>query len=165
MEKSHRQNTSSLIKKLASAAVLSMGLLSGFSLIACGGDTTAPPADANAKITLTGPKGGQSFKVGDSLVVTWTYKADDPDAVNAVDPQISLDGGMNWAFLRREGSIPPASVLWGRFAWKITPTVALVSGASVSSVSNNVLVRVEQYSTHDETKISTTKSAITITAP
>ena len=119
----------------------------GAGLTGCQGEETGPGDDA--KITLTSPLGGESFKVGDTLWIKWTVK-DDPDPVDAVDPMYSPDNGQSWKTLSQ--SIGPTYRNWGNFGWKIPDS--LVIGATTHKLAGNTkgLIRVEQYSTQEEDK-------------
>lgn len=99
-------------------------------------------------IRLTNPLGGESFKVGDTLPITWTIKDDPGDPIDAVDVFLSPDSGKTWGFLRAS-SIPPESVLWERFPWVVMDSIYIL-GKKTNLVGNpGVCIRVEQYSTSD----------------
>jgi hypothetical protein len=99
-------------------------------------------------IRLTYPLGGESFKVGDTLPITWTVKDDPANPVDAVDVMASPDSGKTWAYLR-PGSILPESPSWERVPW-IVPESLSVFGNKTGLVGNpGVCIRVEQYSTPD----------------
>jgi len=99
-------------------------------------------------IRLTYPLGGESFKVGDTLPITWITKSNSPDPVDAVDVMISPDSGKTWAYLR-SSSIPPDSPDWGRFPWIVADSISML-GKKTNIVGNpGVCVRVEQYSSPD----------------
>ncbi|GEM_PF-1652243 len=156
-----------LLTRFASlaAAALFIGLagLAAISFTACDDPASSPactsPVNTGAMITLVSPACGSSFKMGDSLRVKWTVSAD-ADAPDAVDVQLSPDGGATWGFIHK-GSIPNTSVLWGNYAWKIDSVN--VSGSLVSVVGTQVRIRVMQYSTPDLKKIAVSGD-LTITA-
>lgn len=147
------------LKALAFAGLLAAGL----SATGCQEDDATGPA-SDAKITLTKPVGGETYKVGDSLKVTWTIKDDPSDPIDAVDVLLSPDDGMTWGYLR-SGSITPLSASWQNFAWKIKDTL-VVNTVKVALAGNaKCRVRVMQYSTADSKEISTSARAFSILAP
>ena len=147
---------------LAAAATLSLGL-AAFALTACGDEATSAPA-STGRISLTQPKGGESFKVGDTLRVAWTVTSD-PEAPDAVDVKISADGGKTWGWITR-GSIAKGTpgTTWPNFKWAVKEST-IVAGANVGLVGKDVLVRVLQYSATDPKMISDIAKPIKITAP
>jgi hypothetical protein len=150
------------IKKNRSVTLAAAALLAGlaaYSFTAC--DSTDSPASTGL-ITLTSPKGGETFVMGETVHIKWTVKVDDK-APNAVDPQLSLDTGKTWLNIR-SGSIPDNSILWGDFPW-LVDSVKVSGTAKVSLAGKAVLVRVIQYNTLDPKQISALTKLITITAP
>lgn len=143
------------------AAALSLGL-AAFAFTGCGDEATAPAS--TGFITLTSPKGGETYKIGDTLRVTWSV-TNDPEAPDAVDVKISADGGTTWGWITRK-SIPkesPTATTWPSFKWAVTEST-LIAGVNVGLAGKDVLVRAEQYTPNDPKKISPPKS-IHITAP
>ena len=149
----------STVKRIS--LVLVASALSSLTPSACNSspETTSPASDS--LITLISPLGGETFRVGDSLRIKWTVK-DDPDAPNAVDPELSPDSGKTWGVLSSK-SIVPLSPEWGNFAWAVGDSL-LVEGYNVSLIGKPVMIRVQQYNTSEAKKISAMKS-VTITAP
>jgi hypothetical protein len=141
-----------------SAAALFAGL-AAFAFTAC--DSTDSPPASTGLITLTSPKGGETFKVGETVHIKWTVKVDDK-APNAVDPQVSLDTGKTWLNLRQ--SIPDNSAMWGDFPW-LVDSVKHTSLQKIPLAGKKVLLRVEQYSTSLPEQRSTLTKLISITAP
>jgi hypothetical protein len=154
---------SDTIKKKSLISIAAAALSAGLAMTALSGcdESTSPPASTGL-ITLTAPKGGQSFKVGSVMHVTWTVKAD-PEAPDAVDVKVSVDEGKTWGFLR-SGSIPDDSEIWGDFPWTVVDSVT-IGGKKEGLIGKAVLVRVMQYSVSDPKKISTIAAPISITAP
>jgi len=109
-----------------------------------------PDADANAcpgdstQILLTFPKGGESFRIGDTLRVKWKLCNEGVTQINAVDPLISPDSGKTWCFMK-QNSIPSGDPGFGNYAWKIPDSVEL-QGQRFSLKNNaKCRVKVEQY--------------------
>ena len=149
-----------------SGVLVFSGLLAaGAVLVGCPAEENAGP-DSNALITLTSPKGGETFKIGDTLWITWTTR-DATDPVEAVDPLISPDSGKTWINMRSSGSIPMNSPSWGRWGWQVKDTVTHVSSQTKYPLAGNakVFVKVQQYQSSDPLKISVTPKPITIVAP
>ncbi len=136
-------------------------LLGGVALWTGCTDSPTSDVDPNALVSLTSPKAGQSFKVGQTMSVQWTTKADAPDPVDNVDIQYSPTGAAPWGFCRTE-SIPQGTASWGNFMWTV-PDSLLIGGVNVSTVSTNGRIRVMQYSTANPLMISTS-GVISITA-
>lgn len=143
------------------AAALSLGL-AAFAFTACGDEAAGP--SSTGLITLTSPKGGETFKVGDSLRVSWSVK-DDPEAPDAVDVKISVDGGKTWGWISK-GSIPKNAkpTTWPNFSWAVKEST-LIAGVNVGLVGKDMLLRVLQYSATDPKMISDIASPVHITAP
>jgi hypothetical protein len=142
------------------AAALSLGL-AAFAFTGCGDEATSPAS--TGFITLTSPQGGETYKVGDTLRVTWSVTSD-LEAPDAVDVKISADGGTTWGWITRK-SIPKEETptTWPSFKWAVTEST-LVAGVNVGLVGKDVLVRVLQYSATDPKKISDIPKPIHITA-
>src|SRR3954470_13573445 len=105
-------------------------LASGFLLAALLFQSCSQPEEENAcpgdgtQILLTSPKGGETFKIGDTLRVKWKLCNTGSAEINAVDPMISPDGGTTWCFLK-QNSIPAGDASFGNYAWKIPDSVGL----------------------------------------
>lgn len=137
-------------------------LLAGLILTRC----SEPEADADAcpgdgtQILLTAPKGGEAFKVGDSLRVKWKLCNSGPTEINAVDLLLSPDSGATWCFMR-VSSLPIEDARFGNYAWKIPDSISLQGEWFRLKNNAKCRVRVEQYSTSDE-KQRSTSAAFTI---
>lgn len=139
-----------LLSTLIAAAALSMG-----------GCATEEEAGGSGKIQLTYPRGGETFKEGDSLYITWKVAAGDLGEFTSVQPRISLDDGASWVDLRPTGSISTSSANWGRWGWKIDSVI--VSGAKKAVAPNSMVrFRVMEYSTQKPELIATSSKASTI---
>jgi hypothetical protein len=69
-------------------------------------------------ITILAPRGGETFSVGDTLVVRWNTIV---NQVPEVLLQMSIDGGESWITLNPGGSISSADPSWGAFALVLGP--------------------------------------------
>lgn len=136
-------------------------LAAGAGLSGCQGEETTGP-NSNAKITLTHPLGGESFKVGDTVWIRWTVK-DDPNPVEAVDPMFSPDNGMSWKTLSQ--SIGPTYRTWGNFGWKIPDSLFIITTWFQLAGTTQGLIRVKDYTTDDPLNQSTLTKTFSITAP
>ena len=143
------------------AAALSLGL-AAFAFTGCGEEATAPAS--TGLITLTSPMGGETYKVGDTLRVTWSV-TNDLEAPDAVDVKVSADGGTTWGWISRK-SIPKdeTPTTWPSLKWAVTEST-LIAGVNVGLVGKDVLVRVLQYAKTDPKLISDIAKPIRITAP
>lgn len=111
-------------------------------------EENACPADGT-QILLTSPKGGESFKVGDTLRVKWKLCNTGPAEITAVDPMISPDSGTTWCFMK-QNSIPAGVPGFGDYAWKIPDSVQLQGEWFQLKGNSKCRIKVEQYSTSDE---------------
>jgi hypothetical protein len=146
-------------RSVSLAAALSLGL-AAFTFTGCGDEATAP--SSTGLITITSPTGGETLKVGDTLLVTWSVK-NDPLAPDAVDVRISADGGTSWGWITK-GSIPKdPPTTWPSFKWAVKEST-LIAGVNVGLVGKDVLVRVEQYTPDSPDEISVIPKPIHITA-
>jgi hypothetical protein len=110
-------------------------------------DENACPSDST-QILLTSPKGGQTFKVGDTLRVKWKLCNTGPTQIDAVDPMLSPDGGTTWCFLK-VNSIPVGDASFGNYAWKIPDSIGLQGEFFQLKNNSKCRIKVEQYSTSD----------------
>lgn len=146
-------------KRLTGALAFSGLLAVSVQMAGCAADESTGAA-GDALIVLKTPKGGETFKVGDTLWVTWTVKDDPSDPINAVDPMLSHDDGKTWTALRT--SIPPDAPSWLRWGWAVKDSLT-IGGVKTSLVGNTQLrLKVQQYSTQDPKKISAPSAAFTI---
>ena len=145
--------------RIAPAAAL---VLAGLLLARCSepeSDSGACPDDGT-QILLTAPKGGETFKVGDSLRVKWKLCNAGASEINAVDLLLSPDSGSTWCYMR-VNSMPVGDALFGDFAWKIPDSIGLQGEWFKLKDNARCRIRVEQYSTADE-KQRSTSGAFTI---
>ena len=111
-------------------------------------DGTACPDDST-QILLISPKGGESFRIGDTLRVKWKLCNAGLTEINAVDPFLSPDDGKTWCFMK-VNSIPVGDPSFGNYAWKIPDSVALQGQGFSLKNNSKCRIRVEQYSTSDD---------------
>lgn len=138
------------------------GLLAG-ALAACSDEESpaGPSENPNALITLSSPKGGETYRIGDTVWVEWTVK-DVANPVDAVDPMLSADSGKNWVNLK-SASIAVGTLSWGRWGWKVPDSVRSSTGY-IRLAGRSVKLKVEQYSTSDSLKMAHS-GFFTLTAP
>lgn len=148
------------IRRFSGALVLSGLLAVSAQMAGCAAEESNGPG-SDALIILKTPKGGETFKVGDTLWVTWSVKDDPSDPINAVDPMLSHDDGKTWTAMRT--SIPPDAPSWLRWGWAVKDSLT-IGGVKTNLVGNSQLrLKVQQYSTQDPKKISAPSAAFTIT--
>jgi hypothetical protein len=124
-------------KKSPSFRFLALAAAFGL-LMAC--DKTGPTGPASTKmLDLTAPATGSVWKVGDSLAVNWTVRADPTSAgreVGSVEVFLSPDSGKTWGSLTRSRAVvADANGKWNGFKWKITDSLY------IQSVNQSILVR------------------------
>jgi hypothetical protein len=114
-------------------------------------------------IRMHSPLGGESFRVGDTLRITWTVKDAPENPVDAVDVMISADSGKSWGYLR-SSSILPQNPYWGRFPWVVRDSISILGTKTNLTGNPGVCVRVQQYSMPEPTR-SFTSGMISISHP
>jgi hypothetical protein len=132
------------------AAAFSASILVGLLCLRCtqAEDENACPADGT-QILLTSPKGGESFKIGDTLRVKWKLCNEGSTQIDAVDPMLSPDGGTTWCYMKLN-SIPAGSASFGNYAWKIPDSIGLQGEWFQLKNNPKCRIKVEQYSATDE---------------
>lgn len=147
--------------RLPTAAIAAA--LIGASILWNGCESTEPtPADPkdNVLINIQSPRGGDVFKVGDTLTVKWTIKTETTDPIQAVDILISPDS-VNWAYLRNS-SFYPADPGFGTYKWKIKDTVSDVGVKYALAGSKKCHIRIEDYAYPRDVLKNRTTAAFTI---
>lgn len=141
--------------------MLSAALMAGLAMSGCNKSdpATGPVTDPNAPITLTSPKGGETFHVGDTMWVKWTVKDDPVAPIVSVDLQISADNGKTWGFAKT-GSVPVEAPSFGNFPYVVQATT--VGTPQFSLLSSNCLFRVRSYT--ETNKLSVSPGTFTILA-
>ncbi len=87
-------------------------------------------------ITLLEPLGGQTYQVGEVLTVRWSALP----SVSGVGIELSPNNGENW-YLIVDTTIANGGAGWGAYRWTVAPTV----GSGVPTTTDQVLVKVYQY--------------------
>ncbi len=116
------------------------------SISGCNSSATGPtgPADTS-EILLVFPKGGESFKIGSTLIVKWTEQGQGKTDVNAVDIQLSPDDGKTWINLNQR-SITPVDAQWENFSWLIPDTVNYLRTGKFALANNaKCRIKVDEY--------------------
>jgi hypothetical protein len=114
---------------------------------------TAPDGDAAHTMRIIYPNGGESFRVGDTVVVE--VDADPAKGWRAV-LELSWDGGMNWVTIIEEHFATPATVPFAvpdSVQW-ITEEGGRVVVKNVSPVSDQCMVKAYEYENYDITDVS-----------
>jgi hypothetical protein len=91
-------------------------------------------------ITVSSEYTGQTYDVGDVLVISWTASSD----VTGVVIEVSVDGGMNYLPITGSDDIQPTDPTWGAYEWTIPGEID-----GVSLRSDQALLRVIGYSDPD----------------
>jgi hypothetical protein len=143
--------------------ILALAMVAGLAFLGCQkSDSPTGAVDANARITLVSPVGGEKLKVGETVMVKWTVKADQVDPITAVDLMVSPDSGKTWGYIRT-GSVADDVPTWGNYPW-------IVSAKTVGTPSLNLagaacLFRVMKYATDKPELMAVSKSTFTISVP
>ncbi len=142
-------------------AAISGLALATFSVSACGGSDPTGPVDTS-QILVSAPKGGETFKVGQTLYVKWKLQGKGITDIASVDVSLSPDNGKRWQLLVTN-SIVPSDPTWGNFPYVIPDSIKIVGGGMVSLKNNSECrIRVKQYNSSDPLTMTIT-NAFTIT--
>jgi hypothetical protein len=116
-----------------------------------GCDTSAGPDNEPPPngIEITKPNGGESYKVGETMVIEW--RIDTSKVKNAVYIDLSMNNGLTYAALFPDPNSAPilgdATYYTGdrgRYEWVIPATIDDLSGYTVSTVSDTCLLKIEE---------------------
>ena len=138
------------------------------ALAAC--DKAEGPAATSKLLTLTAPKAGSAWKVGDSLAVAWA-RHDDASGrgrqVSAIEVFLSPDGGQNWGALTGTRAIQPGSMQWtsNSFKWRITDSLYIPDLNQTLPLTNTpqgCRVLIKDYTLNDDDDLADTSGNITI---
>jgi hypothetical protein len=123
------------------------------SLSACNGTNAVGVVDTS-QILVTEPRGGESYKVGDSIHIQWKLQGEGLQNVASVSLSLSPNNGKDWALILNK-SIGLNDANWGNFAWAIKDSIN-ISGLGMVNLVNNreCLIQVKEY-THSEPKFIT----------
>ncbi len=129
----------------AFGAVMAFAAVSAcLSISGCNSSATGPTD--TSEILLVYPKGGETFKIGSTMVVKWTEQGQGKTDVNAVVVQFSPDDGKTWINLTTQRSIVPGDADWEKFSWLIPDTLnSLKSGKFALANNAKCRIKVEQY--------------------
>lgn len=76
--------------------------------------------DASTTLTITSPKGGESFSVNSVHPITWNTKGN----IGNVSIEFSTNGGLNWWYLNNiNGSTSDNITNTGHFEWLVPPNI------------------------------------------
>lgn len=117
--------------------------ITGIFLIACGEDTTGP-SNPNAELVLLAPQGNESYHVGDSLQISWKAQGKGLKEISSVTVCLSLDSGVTWPKLKKDGSASMDDQGLGSFGWRI-PASLSVQGVLIALPGKKILIRVQDY--------------------
>lgn len=81
-------------------------------------------------ITVSSEYTGQTYDVGEVLVISWTASSD----VTGVVIEVSPDGGMTWLPITGSNDIQPSDPEWGAYEWTIPSEIDGVSLRSEQAV-------------------------------
>jgi hypothetical protein len=155
-----RKLLKSHLRTLAGCGILAATALAVQLLTACEKAATEPDdTDPNAQIVIQSPKGGEKFKVGQTVKIAWSVKGKGLTEVDAVNIEVSPDSGKTWMTLltRSIGVNDPA---WGNYSW--TVPVSLEKLGVTYPLAANCKVKIMQYGTGDPNKIAVLKSTFAV---
>jgi hypothetical protein len=113
-------------------------------LIGCGEDAAGPAVDPDAQLILLEPKGGETFRVGDSVSVRWKAQGKGLEEISSVTVSFSPDSGSTWISLKN-GSIAVGDAQWGDYGWRIPAEIAARGSTHALAGKTAVLFRVQDY--------------------
>jgi hypothetical protein len=87
-------------------------------------------------VTVTGPNGGETVNLGDTLAIRWETDG----AITSVGIQVSIDSGKKWIPITRTASVESGDPEWGDFPWAVPDSL---DGKSLAS--SQVMVSVYDY--------------------
>ena len=138
-------------------------LLGCLALIGCESGANEPPADPDAQIVITYPKGGETFYVNDSLHVKWALQGAGLTDVSSINIELSLDSGRTYATILGK-SIAIDDAGFGDYAWKI-PAAILKGGAPVALAGRkDLFFRVKEYNPSGPNQVAVMKKPFSISA-
>jgi len=145
-------------KPIGAIAICAASLMPG-----CNDAAATAPDATSGLITISSPKAGSTWHIGDSLIVKWSVKDDPNNVVDAVGISLSADDGMSWGALH-SNSIAPNNPKWGRFAWKITDSLFInTQNKSVALAGlKTCRVKVAQYTPSNPALMVLSTKAFTI---
>ena len=149
------------LARIAAGLSLTCALFLGCTDSDSGPVEEACPSDGQ-EILLTHPKGGETFKIGDTLRVKWKLCNAGTQNISSVDPFFSADDGKTWCYMKTN-SIGTGDASFGNYAWKIPDSIGLQGEWFQLANNAKCRIRVEQYSTTDDKQRSTSKTTFTVT--
>lgn len=99
------------------------------------------PDRSKAALKLVSPNGGETFTVGEEIVIRWEANL---DSVVGVDFQFSPDNGMTMFYIN-ESTVRPEDPSWGTWRWTIPEEVGYSWGEKLSTVSEQCFLVVQEY--------------------
>jgi hypothetical protein len=94
-------------------------------------------------LTVVGPNGGETYSVGDTLVVEWQT---DSSVLTEVEVHLSINGARDWISLTGDKTVSAYDPGWPRYRWVIPTEVVDEGGTPVAlHGSSDCLIRVAPY--------------------
>jgi hypothetical protein len=160
----HRKSNLRTLKQAAVFCAAAGIILAGLALSACKDDssgTTEPPADPNAQILITYPKGGETFYVDDSLHIKWSLQGAGLTDVNSVNIELSMDSGMTFATILGK-SIATGELNFGNYGWKIPATILKNGVAQPLAGHKDLFFRIKEYNPSSPNQVTVMKKPFSI---
>jgi len=144
-------------KAPGTSVVIGLCCIAALTLPSC--KPTEP--ESRPALRLISPNGGETFTVGREVVIRWEANL---DSVTGVDILFSPDNGITlcWPV---DSTIFPENPLWGAFPWTIPEELACSGGRTMSTVSNECFIKVQEYQTTDPAIEDFSDAPFTIAAP
>ncbi|MDD5674308.1 MAG: hypothetical protein PHC61_09100, partial [Chitinivibrionales bacterium] len=97
-------------------------------------------------VTITAPLQGATYKVGDTLVISWTRLAN--TTTTGLDIQLTTSNGVEWTSLIESVLIQDGNAAYykgnvGTYKWKIPKSFIGAAGNTIQSASNQCKVQLE----------------------
>lgn len=140
------------------------GILIGcLAFSGCESAASEPPADPDAQIIITYPKGGETFFVNDSLHVKWSLQGAGLTDVSSINIELSLDSGRTFATILGK-SIAIDDAGFGDYAWKIPAMIMRGGAAQPLAGRKDLFFRVKEYNPSGPNQVAVMKKPFAISA-
>ncbi|MDD5675756.1 MAG: hypothetical protein PHC61_16420, partial [Chitinivibrionales bacterium] len=112
-------------------------------------------------VTITAPVQGATYKIGDTLAISWTRLAN--TTTTGLDIELTTSNGLEWTSLINNVLIKDSNSVYykgnvGTFKWKIPQSFTGAAGNTIQSASNQCVLRLN--APYDVQKLSRDVSGV-----